>query len=142
MAELERGENPLVLARMESGFAVMFGSQFLPGYCLLLASPQVDHLTDLPMEARSRYLLDMSILGQAIHEATGCRRMNYGIYGNLDPFLHAHVVPRYEWEPDEFKFSPPGNYPSSIRDDAAVAYSDEKHGELRKKIEANLRRLM
>jgi diadenosine tetraphosphate (Ap4A) HIT family hydrolase len=142
LAELERGENPLLLARMKSGFAVLFGSQFLPGYCLLLAYPQVDHLTDLSIEDRTTYLLDMSILGQAVLEATGCRRINYGIYGNLDPFLHAHVVPRYEWEPDEYKFSPPGNYPATIRDEAAAAYSDEKHGELRRRIELNLERLM
>jgi hypothetical protein len=36
----ERGENPTVLRRMRSGFAVIGDSQFLPGYCLLLASPR------------------------------------------------------------------------------------------------------
>ncbi len=29
----ERGENPMVLARMRSGYAVIGDTQFLPGYC-------------------------------------------------------------------------------------------------------------
>jgi hypothetical protein len=48
IASAERGENPAVLLRMPSGFAVMGDTQFLPGYCLLLAAPKVAHLTDLP----------------------------------------------------------------------------------------------
>ena len=29
------------------------------------------------------------------------RRINVEIQGNTDAFLHAHVTPRYEWEPDD-----------------------------------------
>lgn len=32
-----RGENPTVIARMKTGFAVIGDTQFLPGYCLLLS---------------------------------------------------------------------------------------------------------
>jgi len=43
-----RGENPLVMARMRSGFAVIGDTQHLPGYSLLLTDDvSVDHLTDL-----------------------------------------------------------------------------------------------
>ena len=49
----ERGENPTVLARMRSGFAVMGDSQFLPGYCLLLASPKVEQIGCASKELRS-----------------------------------------------------------------------------------------
>ncbi|HEV2127574.1 MAG TPA: hypothetical protein VGR22_03035 [Thermomicrobiales bacterium] len=37
----ESGTNPMVITRMESGYAVMGDTQFLPGYCVLLASPRV-----------------------------------------------------------------------------------------------------
>lgn len=60
----QRGENPLVIARMRSGFAVIGDYQFMPGYCVLLASPQVDHLSDLPLPARTTFLVDMSLLGE------------------------------------------------------------------------------
>lgn len=28
-------------------------------------------------------------------------RVNYEIFGNLDPFVHAHVFPRYAWESED-----------------------------------------
>jgi diadenosine tetraphosphate (Ap4A) HIT family hydrolase len=142
LAALVRCENPLMLARMRSGFAVLAETQFLPGYCLLLAYPQVDHLTDLSLDERAGYLLDMSILGEAVLRATSCRRINYSIYGNLDPFLHAHVIPRYESEPEEYRYAPPFSYPTSVREDPAERYDDSRHGELRARIEAGLRQLM
>ena len=40
----ERGENPMVLARMKSGFAVIGDTQFLPGWGVLLASPRAERL--------------------------------------------------------------------------------------------------
>ena len=29
---------------------------------------------------------------------TGAERINYEILGNVEPALHAHVIPRYAWE--------------------------------------------
>lgn len=136
--QLERGENPRVIARMESGFAVMGDSQYLPGYCLLLASPVVGQLNDLSGEQRADFLEDMAALGDAVRAATGCLRVNYSIYGNLDPFLHAHVWPRYSWEPEETRTLPPLSIPASDRD--AVPYLAAEHGGLRDRIQSNLAR--
>ena len=36
----EIGENPTVMVKMKSGFAVMGDYQFLPGYCVLLGFPK------------------------------------------------------------------------------------------------------
>ena len=100
----------------------MGDSQFLPGYALLLAYPEADHLTDLPHAARSRYLLDMSLLGEAVMQATNCSRVNYAVYGNLDPFLHAHVWPRYAWEEEQYRLRPPFSYPPEYRDPEVHGY--------------------
>ncbi len=124
----ERGENPMVLARMRSGFAVIGDTQFLPGYCLLLAAPRVDHLSDLPMKPRTEFLLDMSLLGEAIEAACrshGLVRVNYEILGNREPFLHAHVWPRYDWEPEEYRSGPVGRYGREYRTDEQYRYSDD-----------------
>ena len=138
----ERGENPMVLTRMRSGFAVIGDHQFIPGYCLLLASPQANHLSDLSFEARSDYLLDMSVLGEAVAVACQPRRINYEILGNADPFLHAHVWPRYEWEPEEYRIGPVWRYPREQRYAKEHEYSEERHGELRARIVAALSSLM
>lgn len=63
---IERGENPMVMARMKSGYAVMGDTQFLPGYCVLLAYPKVNSLEDLSEIDRNQYLADMGLLGRAI----------------------------------------------------------------------------
>lgn len=109
IASALRGENPTVLRRLPSGFAVIGDTQFLPGYCVLLAEPEVGHLSELPLQARSQFLLDMSLLGEAVERAcapSDLARINYEILGNGLPCLHAHVFPRYAWEPDERRRGP------------------------------------
>jgi diadenosine tetraphosphate (Ap4A) HIT family hydrolase len=138
----QRGENPLVIARMRSGFAVIGDVQFMPGYCVLLASPQVDHLSDLPLPARTTYLADMSLLGEAILRVVQPRRMNYEILGNTDAYLHAHVWPRYDWEPQEYRGGPVWRYPREQRLAAEHAYSDARHGDLRRRIGEALQALL
>jgi len=123
---------------MRSGFAVMFDSQFLPGYCLLLASPMVSQLNDLAGGARTQFLHDMALLGDAIRGATGCKRVNYSIYGNLDPFLHAHVIPRYDWEAAAFATKPPMQIPSELREAPEHAFDAKRHMELIERIRAGL----
>ena len=57
----------------------------------------LDHLQ------RAEYLGDMTLIGDALLEVTGGYRINYGIMGNSDPFLHTHIVPRYLTEPEKFR---------------------------------------
>ncbi len=138
----ERGENPMVLARMRSGFAVIGDHQFIPGYCLLIASPRANHLSDLPPDKRSAYLLDMSVLGEAVAAVCQPRRVNYEILGNADPFLHAHVWPRYDWEPEEYRIGPVWRYPREQRYAKEHAYAEDRDGPLRARIVTALAILM
>jgi diadenosine tetraphosphate (Ap4A) HIT family hydrolase len=43
------------------------------------------------------------------------RRVNVEILGNTDPYLHAHVWPRYEWEPAELQGGPSQGPPCPVR---------------------------
>ena len=138
----ERGENPTVLMRMCSGFAVIGDTQFLPGYCVLLAAPQVASLAALDLPARADFLLDMSILGDAITAVCQPRRINYSILGNADPFLHAHVFPRYSSEPAELIDKPPFRYPRDRWTDPQYQWSPERHGSLMDQLRDALRRRM
>jgi diadenosine tetraphosphate (Ap4A) HIT family hydrolase len=95
----ERAKNPTVLARMRSGFAVIADTQFLPGYCLLLASPHVEHLSDLPFAQRSMYLQDMSLLREAIMRDCRPLCVNDEILGNYDRYLHARLFPAMTGNP-------------------------------------------
>jgi hypothetical protein len=64
------------------------------------------------------------------------------VLGNSLGFLHGHVHARYEWEPLDKIEGPVWRYPTEVRNDPIHAYSDEKHGELRTAIAAQLGRLM
>ena len=140
----ERGENPTVLMKLPSGYAVMGDTQFLPGYCVLLAAPSVMQLNDLPIAQRQRFLLDMSLLGEAIEHAchsNGLLRMNYEILGNTDAYLHAHVFPRYTWEPIEHRLHPVWLYPHTMWTDKEHLYT-QVHHPLKATIQQELRRLV
>ncbi|MFC7930252.1 HIT family protein [Streptomyces cinereoruber] len=112
-----RGENPTVLRRLDASFAVIGDVQFLPGYSVLLVDdPDVRRLSELPRARRLTFLTEMDRLGEAVERA--CRRMdpafrrvNLEILGNTDPFLHAHVWPRFDWEPADLVGKPVWLYP-------------------------------
>lgn len=113
--------------------------QFRRGYCLLLADPVVPSLNDAAPEVQARFLTDMAHVGDAVRAATGAVRCNYAIYGNLDPFLHAHVVPRFLDEPEDERTLPPLSLPLAVREDPAASFHMERHGELLERIRAALK---
>jgi len=53
------------------------------------------------------FLADMARLGQEVLALTGAIRINYAIFGNLEPALHAHVLPRFVDEPDAMRTANP-----------------------------------
>jgi diadenosine tetraphosphate (Ap4A) HIT family hydrolase len=144
LAAAERGENPAVLRRMRTGWAVIGGTQHLPGYCLLLYAGRAEQLTDLPRDERAAYLLDLSLLGEAVQDACArldgeFLRVNYEVLGNSWPHLHGHVHARYRWEPDEYRHGPVWRYPD--RTDPRFALG-KRHDALRGALTAALDRVM
>ncbi|MCL1631985.1 hypothetical protein M3N64_08490 [Sporolactobacillus sp. CPB3-1] len=130
----QNGTNPMVLAEMKSGYAVIGDTQFLPGYCILLPKKEVSSLNDLTISERAQFLTDMSIIGDAIIKICHPLRINYDILGNTDAFLHAHIFPRYEWELEERRKKPVWLYDSSNWFDEDKQFSEEKHGKLKERL--------
>lgn len=112
----------------------MAENQYLRGYCLLLGDPLSPKLNDLTGDDRTQFLADMAKVGDALIAVTGCARINYGIYGNVDPFTHAHVWPRYVDEPEGLRTLPPMGFPDAVRSAAETRYSENEHGELRRRL--------
>ncbi len=137
-----RGENPTVICRMKSGFAVIGDPQFLPGYCILLACPKIGSLNDLSIRERQDFLLDMSLLGDAITTVCKPLRINYDILGNSDAFLHAHVFPRYAWEEEERRRMPVWQYPRENWSLEQYQFQEEKQGKLKHELTQQLQELM
>lgn len=108
------GQEPTLICRVPSGWLVMCDMQYLPGYCILQPDPVVASLNDMPLQNRAQYLCDMALVGDALLEVTGAHRINYGIMGNSEPALHAHIVPRYLTEPADILHGLPWSYPPEV----------------------------
>lgn len=140
------GTNPTVLAELDAAFAVIGDVQWLPGYSLALTKvPGVDRLTDLPRGERLRYLADVDLLATTVEtvcrrQDSGLRRVNVEILGNTDAFLHAHIWPRYDWEPPDLLGKPVWLYsPDHWRDGQHVL--SDVHDALRADLTAEMQRL-
>lgn len=133
---LRAGRERTLVARMASGWAVMGDPQLLPGYSLLLPDPVVAQLNDLQGRARTQFLADVAALGDAVLAATGATRINYAVFGNVEPALHAHVIPRFADEPSRQA----RQQPWALDWSAAPAFDPARHGALRDAIRAGLER--
>ena len=131
MVELCRADQcPAMVAKMPSGCVVMGQRQVFAGYCLLIPDPVVPHLNALAEAGRAQFLSDMALAGDALMTATAAVRINYAIYGNLDPALHAHLFPRRANEPPATRTAQPWALDWSL----APEYSDALYGDLKRRI--------
>ena len=104
------GREPRVITRLYSGWVLFGQQQFVRGYALLLPDPVVPSINALGAKERSQFLLDMTKIGDALLKVSGALRINYAIFGNVEPALHAHVVPRYLDEPEDKRTAHPWAY--------------------------------
>ncbi len=131
--ELARAKrNPTVICRVASGWVVMSDNQFLAGYSFLLPDPVVPTLNTMDKDAREQFLNDMVLVGDALLEVTDAYRINYEILGNTDPALHAHIIPRYMSEPEDYRKQPVWVYKKDLFN--ARKFDPAKDGELMKLI--------
>jgi diadenosine tetraphosphate (Ap4A) HIT family hydrolase len=128
------GTHAAAIARLGSGWVVMGNSQVIRGYCLLLPDPVVPHLNSLPHSQRAQFLQDMAKVGDALLNVTHALRVNYAMFGNQEPALHAHVFPRYHDEPEAFRAQQPWAYDWS----QAPQFDINSHGDLLESIRHEL----
>ncbi len=126
VADCRNGEYPALITHMRSGWAVLGTSQFLRGYSLLLPDPVAPHLNAMDASHREQFLRDMAQLGDAVFKVTGALRINYAMFGNVEPALHAHVVPRYAEEAPQLRTAHPWAYDWS----QATQFDLHEHGVL------------
>jgi diadenosine tetraphosphate (Ap4A) HIT family hydrolase len=123
---------PPMICRLSSGWVVMGERQVFPGYCLLLPDPVVPHLNALDPPRRDEFLSQMALVGAAVMAAVQAVRINYAMFGNLEPALHAHIIPRFADEPAATRTAQPW----SLDWTEAPRYTDAAHGGLKRRIAA------
>jgi len=130
------GHYPPIVGRLPSGWMVMGERQVLSGYCLLLPDPVVPHLNALQGDARSQFLADMGEIGDVLLVVTGAVRVNYAMFGNVEPALHAHMFPRHADEPEAIRTAQPW----ALDWDAAPRFNEGRHGALKRRLAQELER--
>ena len=130
VAACRAGAEPTFVARLDSGWAVLGDPQVLAGYCLLLPDPVVPHLNAMAPAGQQAFLADMARLGEAVLRVTGAVRINYAMFGNLEPALHAHVFPRFVDEPVPVVTAHPWAYDWS----AAPRFEPDRHRDLLRRL--------
>lgn len=124
------GRYPPAVAKLLSGWVVLGERQVLPGYCLLLPDPVVPHLNALEAAARSQFLADMGRVGDALLAVTGALRINYAIFGNVEPALHAHIFPRQADEPESIRTAQPW----ALDWHSAPSFSERQHAAFKSRL--------
>lgn len=102
----QNGTLPNCVGKVPSGWVIMGAQQVMPGYCLLLPDPVVPHLNGFSGSERNQFLNDMARVGDIVLELTGAVRINYEMLGNLEPALHAHIIPRFDTESADLRTKP------------------------------------
>jgi diadenosine tetraphosphate (Ap4A) HIT family hydrolase len=126
IAAARTGTNPAVICRVPSGWVVMCDRQYLRGYLILLSDPVVASMNDFDSLKRAAYLADMTLVGDALLEATNACRITYCTLGNSDSYLHTHIVPRYTSEPEKLRLGGPWSYSKKLQDQVIFDYERDK----------------
>jgi diadenosine tetraphosphate (Ap4A) HIT family hydrolase len=136
VAGCRAGEYAPRVIQLRCGWVVLGERQVFPGYCLLLPDPVVPDLNALTGLARTQFLADMGLVGDALIEALDAQRVNYAIFGNVEPALHAHLFPRQRSEPDATRTAQPW----ALDWNRAPAYDAVACAPLQQRIAACIRR--
>ena len=129
---------------MSLGFVVIGDHQFFRGYTLFLCKRHAGELHELEPGFRSRFLVEMSVVAEAVAKCFRPRKLNYELLGNYCPHLHWHLFPRYPDDPNPT--GPVHRIPEEVRSAEETRPSPEeleglKHAlltELRKTPGANI----
>lgn len=92
--QIKDGTNPYFVKELETGYVVIGDHQLFEGYTLFLCKEHKTELFHLNPDFRTTYLMEMSLVAEAVSKAFGAEKINYELLGNGDTHLHWHLFPR------------------------------------------------
>ena len=108
----------------------LFKEQSHPGRMIVAYRGHVSEIVDLTQEQFQGFMADVARAARLIHKVFQPQKVNYGAYGDLNPHLHFHLVPKYE---GQFEWG--GTFQMNPH---AVMLSDQEYQDLIAKIKAEL----
>ena len=117
IAQIHQGANPHFVAELTTGFVVIGDHQYFKGYTLFLCKAHVTELYHCEKDLKETFLIEMSLVAEAVHHCFKPDKLNYELLGNGDAHMHWHLFPRRK---DETGTKGPVWWT-----DRSVMYSDE-----------------
>lgn len=84
------------VGQMKAGMLYLFKDQAHKGRCVLALSTHKKELFECDEQERNDYCADLAAATKAIKKLWGCTKINLGSFGDTNPHLHFHIVPKYE----------------------------------------------
>ena len=86
----------LRVGEMKAGALYLFKDQSHRGRCVLALKNHRRELCECPPEELADFADDLSRASGAVKELWGCTKLNLASFGDTNPHLHFHIVPKYE----------------------------------------------
>lgn len=74
----------------------LYDDKRFPGRLLLSLRDHYDHLDEVPDGLLTDLTRDIKHVSRVLRDGLGADRVNVAVLGNLEPHVHAHVIPRYQ----------------------------------------------
>jgi len=100
MSHVDDADERHFVAELETGYLWLSRNrQYFRGYCFFSAKQKARELHEMPAELRSRHLMEMSLVTEAVQLAFSPKKMNVAFFGNLFAHVHWNIIPRYGNDP-------------------------------------------
>jgi diadenosine tetraphosphate (Ap4A) HIT family hydrolase len=142
---IKNGTNQYFVKELETGYVVIGDNQLFKGYTLFLCKIHKTELSMLDKDYKMKFLEEMSIVAEAVQNATGAEKMNYEMLGNGDAHMHWHLFPRRENDLDEYGVNGKGPvwwYPKEKMYDDSTRPTDEELNEMKERLLTELMKLL
>ena len=84
------------VGKMKAGVLYLFRDQAHKGRCALALASHKRELYECSAQERHDLSDDLAAASEAIKKLWGCTKINLASYGDSNPHLHFHIVPKYE----------------------------------------------
>ncbi len=81
---------------MKAGTLYLFKDQAHKGRCVLALGSHKKELCECDEQERNDFMSDLAAASGAVKKLWGCTKLNLGSFGDTNPHLHFHIVPKYE----------------------------------------------
>lgn len=119
------------VGEMKCSTLYLFKDQSHRGRCVLALKGHKKELYECTEQERVDYMEDLARASEAVKKLWGCTKLNLASFGDANPHLHFHIVPKYE---GGFEFG--GNF--TITNPEPLHLSDAEYQEMIAALKAEL----